>query len=525
VSGPQRAALRIDPDRSSPVELRRALEQRGPTFIKLGQFLALRPDLLPQAYCDELLSLTDDVAPFPFERAQQIIEEELAGSLESFFGYVNPRPLAAASLAQVHEARTPDGREVVIKVQRDDITAALDRDLRDPSDLRRLLATTGLIDVVSLPALVGEFRRFVSEELDLRLEAENMARMGTLMARTDSMRVPRPLRNLSGRRVLTSERLRGVPFSELLRLARAGERERITALGLDPDALAGNLIHAIYTQIFRYELFHADPHPGNLIALANNVVGFVDLGFVDTLGVGTGEGLTTFLSGIYAGDLQSMLAGLLQVLERSEDANVDGFRSAFVQATETMARDRGHADRGRASSPVRDYMVTVLQAARENGLRIPARLLAIYRALLMAETVAHSIGSTRDLITEGRRFFGVLQVERFLEGLLDPKRTFGLALDLVALLRDGPGQLQRVLAELAEERFVLRATTAQSPVDRHQANTRARMLAAAIVSVTLAVITVGFRSVHLGPVPISGVFMAFLFAALVGLLLLWNRLS
>jgi ubiquinone biosynthesis protein len=508
----------------TPTQFRAALEGRGPTFIKIGQFLAVRPDLLPQAYCDELLALTDDVAPLPFPRAQKIIEEDLGGTLGQLFAYVNPRPLAAASLAQVHEATTHDGAEVAVKVQRDDVLAAIDRDLRDPRELTRLIGVTGLTTVVPTASLIEEFQRFVHEELDLRGEFENLVRMHALTRGSGIMRVPRPYRRLSGRRVLTAELFRGVPVSELLRMTRSGEGDRIPRLGLDREVLASNLIHALYTQIFRQEFFHADPHPGNLIALPGNVIGFVDLAFVDTLPSEAGGALTRFLAGIYGGDVNAMLGGVLKVLERSDQTNLEGFRAAFHTATERLIRERELRSGARASSPVRDYMVAVIQAARDNGLGIPVRILAVYRALLVGETVAHELGSATDLIREGRQFFAALQTERMFESLIDPRLLGGTAIDLLGLLRDGPGQLQRLLADVAEDRFVLQTRTLQSPVDRRASNVRAQLLVLAIVSVGVAVLGVGLRDLRLGPVPLAAVLFAGLIACYARIALLWRRL-
>src|SRR5215475_15990684 len=180
----------------SPQQARRTLQKLGPTFVKIGQFLALRPDLVPQEYCNEFLTLTDQASAAPFSTVRQIIEEDL-GSLESHFSSFNPRPLAAASLAQVHEAFTHDGARVAVKVQRVAIREAVEHDLQ----LARALAWVfKLIDssaVVAPQSLVQELGRWMHDELDLKRELRNLTRMYGLAHRERNMQIPQPYPQLS----------------------------------------------------------------------------------------------------------------------------------------------------------------------------------------------------------------------------------------------------------------------------------------------------------------------------------------
>ncbi|HKY05050.1 MAG TPA: AarF/ABC1/UbiB kinase family protein, partial [Blastocatellia bacterium] len=303
------AAYRLD-----PAQFRELLERLGPTFIKLGQFLALRPDLIPQPYCDELLKLVDAVESFPFPVARRIITEDLGAPPEQRFVWINPRPIAAASLAQVHEARTFDGEIVAVKVQRENVHERVKKDLRRARLLSRIFDLSGLTLGVSVPDVLKELARWMRDELDMELELRNITRMYELARDVDMMRVPRPYPELSGRRVLTAEFLEGYPFSELLRLVRVGQPDMIKSFGLDIDNLARNLIHTILWQIFRFKFFHADTHPGNLIAMPNDVVGFVDFGLTETLDATHRPGILRFVSAVYSNDVEGMLHALTEVL-------------------------------------------------------------------------------------------------------------------------------------------------------------------------------------------------------------------
>jgi len=220
-----------------------------------------------------------------------------------------------------------------------------------------------------------------------------------------------------------------------------------------------------------------------------------------------------------------MLAAVLELLERTEDANVEGFRAAFQSATDRLTHDRQRAAAHRASSPIRDYMIAIIVAARGNSLRVPVRILAVYRALLVAETVAHELGTEADLVSVGRHFFAALQTERMFENIIDPRLAFATTLDVLGLVRSGPDQLQRLLSDLTEDRFVLQTRTSQSLLDRRVANTRAQLLAVSIVSVGVAALCVGTLGVHVGPLSVGTLVFVGLLACYVWLVVIWRRLQ
>ncbi len=517
--GPRRVA--------SPRRVRELLERIGPTFIKVGQFLALRPDLIAQEYCDEFLKLTDQVPGFPFAVARRIIEEDLGRPVEELFATINPQPLAAASLAQVHLARTHDGHEVAVKVQREGIREAVERDLGRVRVLARVLEMAGAGALISPREVAAELRRWLHDEVDFGRELRNLERLWELSRQTPRARIPRPYPELSGSRVVTSEYLPGVPFSELLRYLQTGRPERIAALGYDREKLAENLLDTVLAQIFRCQFFHADTHPGNLLAMTGDRVGFVDFGLADTLDPTFRQGMLRYLSALYSDDLEGMFHGLTELLVATGDTDLERFRADFNEESRFWIRERYGADRGtpEAHSPVASYMVGVLRAARRNSLRVPAAVLSMYRALLTAETLASRLGGRVDLGSVGQRFFGELQLRRLFE-TADPRNLQPLAIQLLDLFQEGPGQVQRLLKDLAEGRFALRVRAVESEEDRRQANNRAGLIAASALSVGTAFLIGASEGVTLfGSFKLSWLLWGVLAATWVWVVVFWRRLS
>jgi ubiquinone biosynthesis protein len=509
---------------AGPVRLRQFLVRQGPIFVKIGQFLALRPDLLPAEYCDELLKLTDQVDGFASDVAGAIITADLGKSPEQLFAWFNPRPFAAASLAQVHVATLANGRRVAVKVQRPGVREAVDRDLRRARRFGRLLELANLVEIVSTEDLIAEIRRWLDDELDCQRELANVKRLYGLSAQNPRMRVPQPFPELSGARVVTTEFLEGVPMSELLRRGGDGAADA-GRVSFDRERLAENLLWSVLEQIFRYEFFHADTHPGNLLALPGDVVGFVDFGFVEALDATVRQKQSQYLAALYLGDVDAMYRGLLQILEVTPDSDVDAFRQDFVALTRAWTRDKDvpSAD-PQQRSPLADYMSGTMRAIRRRRLRVPLEVLSLYRALLTAETVAHGLGGRADLRAVGAKFFTTTQYDQLLR-LFQPAVYQSLLLDVLTLAREGPGHTQQILSDLADERFMLHVRSEDSTEDRRLENNRFQLLSACIVLLALAVL-IGSRpdAVIAGRIDVRYLLWGAFGAALAVIVALWRRL-
>ena len=480
-----------------PVGFRKLLQRLGPTFIKIGQFLALRPDLVPQEYCDELMRLLDQVPSFSWQEAKTILTEDLGREPTDTFAYVNPEPVAAGSLAQVHVARLKDGTKVAIKIQRPNIRERVLRDLSRARLLARLFELSGVSLIASPREVVEELTGWMLQEIDFHHELENLSRLNRLADGSPFERIPRPYPHFCSSRVLTSEYLQGVPISQLLHTLRSDhpeETEPFEDLGIDRNRLATNLLSASLRQIFRYRFFHADLHPGNLLALPNNVVGFVDFGLCDELDEAVRERQMAYLYAVYTGNIELMFKSLMEILIPSEQTDIDAFRREFFTETSTWlrrrdvnGRDYTQFSRSRDQSPTGRWMVEVMRSARRHRLQVPSRILSMYRALLTAESVANHLTDELDLSSVGQQFFERMQVEEVLR-VLEPKNAQPLLLSFGTLLRDSPGQLQQLLLELSNGRFTLNATVNETTRVRRAHNRRARLIATSILSVGIALL-------------------------------------
>jgi ubiquinone biosynthesis protein len=265
---------------STAEHVRLALEQLGPTFVKLGQILSTRPDLLPPDYLAELSRLQDNVPPADWETVKSVIETELGGALEDKFTGFDPTPIAAASLAQVHQATLPGGEKVVVKVQRPGIRRIIDLDLTILQDLARLaqdrISWMGMYD---LPELAEEFALQLRAELDYRREGHNADRFRANFKNELHLHVPKVYWNYTTSRVLTQEFISGIKISDVAALDEAGYNRHQIAL---------YSARFIVQEILEDGFFHADPHPGNIVVMPGEVIGMMDFGTVGHLDPPTG---------------------------------------------------------------------------------------------------------------------------------------------------------------------------------------------------------------------------------------------
>lgn len=473
-----------------PAGFRKKLQRLGPIFIKLGQFLALRPDLLPQEYCDELMGLFDRVSPFSPQEAFAILKEDLGREPSELFTHLNPRPIAAGSLAQTHVARTKDGIEVAVKIQRPNIRAMVLRDLGRARLIARVLKLSGASLIVSPDEVVEELTAWMMQEIDFEHELNNLTRLYDLSRSSPFVKVPEPFPHLSGPRVVTCEYLTGIPLSELLSEERDSAIENPPEINL--DRLAENLISSSLNQIFRYQFFHADLHPGNLFALPGDLIGFVDFGLCSELDEAVRAGQMRYLSAVYSGDVNRMFKAISEILIPSEETDMEAFRAEFTaETTAALSKirlgERNTNSTDRDQSTVAQCMVSVMRAARRNRLMVPAGVLALYRTLLTAETVAHRLGTNADLRSVGSRFFSELKFEETLRAI-DSENLEPTIYSVLSLLQESPGQIQQILSELSEGRFELKVNIAESTKVRRDRDRRIQFLGASILTVGIALL-------------------------------------
>jgi serine/threonine protein kinase len=266
------ADVEIDDD-GGPAQLAADLERMGPTFVKLGQLLASRSDIFPPAYIQALERLQDGVAPFSAVEAREVIEADIGARVSTAFAEFEDEPLSAASLAQVHRARMRDGRRVIVKVQRPGIRETIHEDLEALDSLAALAQKhTDLGRRLGLTEMVEQFRRTILRELDFRREARNLEEMAGILEAYPRLVVPRPVMDYSGDRVVTMDYIIGTSVADV---------SQVAMLDMDRTGAAEDVLRAYLDQILVHGVFHADPHPGNVMLTQDGRIALIDLGMVE----------------------------------------------------------------------------------------------------------------------------------------------------------------------------------------------------------------------------------------------------
>lgn len=355
----------------TPEKLRLILEELGPTFIKLGQLMSARPDMLSAEYCFELSKLRSEVKPMGFEEVRSVLEREYGKDYTEIFRSIDEEPIGSASIAQVHCAILRSGQKVVLKIQRTHIYERMDRDMKllhRAASIAKIAVRTG--DVIDFRGILDEMWTVAKQELDFLTEAENIRRFRELNNLNFAV-FPRVEQDLTTHRVLCMEKIEGINI---------GDNEALLKAGCDLKDIARKLASAYVKQVLDDGFFHADPHPGNILVKGGNIA-WLDLGMTGSLSPRDRELFKNAIVAVASNDVYGLKSAILGISRHSGKIN----HSRLTDDLDSMLSNYGSLELG--SINIGDVMNDLISVARSNGLSLPASIAMLSRGVITLESV------------------------------------------------------------------------------------------------------------------------------------------
>ena len=453
-------------ERSPEERIVAILKELGPTFVKLGQILSTRSDLIPQSLCDELKSLQDQVNPLPFSELKAQLEESLGDPLDAVFHRFDEEPLACASIAQVHTAQLISSEEVVVKIQRPNIRAVIEADLSILHFLARQAIDVAPEAEAFRPDLIlTEFERAIIKELDFMYEARNLGRFARHFADWETVHIPKVYTEHTNEVVLVMERLYGVKITEA------------APLGHPMDDIAKETVRMLFKQVFEDGFFHGDLHPGNLLVLEDSRIGLIDFGMVGRLTPPMRTMLADLLLHITTNNYEGVARTLYEISDHDEPINYPQWEA---DVTELM--DQHFTNSSLADVDFGQIVRDLIEGAVRHKARIPPDYTMFFKAIMTVEGIGKIVSPDLDLIVECRPYAQRLVLERY-----QPERVLRELVD--ALHHIGrfskrlPHTAQQLLQQVEEQRLGLQ--TRDSQLAERFAHERALRNRAAVVQLTL----------------------------------------
>ncbi len=486
----------------------RAFTELGPTFVKLGQILSTRPDLLPETIIHELTRLQDRVDPIPFEQIEELLREQLGNDFRARFETLDEEPLASASIAQVHRASLATGEQVVLKIQRPGLKPKI------VSDLNILKAIAGYLEdafpeanAMDLRGTIDGFAKSLSQEVDFRIEARNMDRFRRNFAEEPRVRIPRVFEELSTSDVLCMEFVEGRKFSEVL------------AAGEDPGPIVELYFSASYKMLFIDGFFHGDLHPGNVFIQDDGGLALIDCGMVGRLSRPMKDKLIDILYAVLNEDLEAVARTFYALAIKRGKVDYSAFETDVIEI----------GDRFLGGVPLSELQIgelfgELVEGATRHNVRMPTDFTMMFKAIVTTEGLARTIAPDIDPIKQARPFITAMITERY-----SPERLKQVAIaDLHMLsgaLRSAPRLVTSLLTDLQEGNLAVGVTPQTLDRIQQAADARQRRITRAALAMTCMVC--GTYSLGLGlpgflglGVPLISILL-FVSAGL--LLLLWRR--
>jgi len=417
---------------SQPAKLRRICEELGPTFIKLGQILSTRPNLLTHDYIVELSQLHNQVPALPFDEIKSILQRELKTHPETIFHSIEPTPLGAASIAQVHQAKLPDGKQVVIKVQRPGISSTIEQDLEILEYFAHLMEHHLESWRVHQPSrIVEEFASHLSKELDFTLEASHIQRFQWQFKNDTGLLIPKVYPRFSNHHILTMDFVDGHKISDWTQVATPEQK----------TIMAETIAQSVMKQIFLHGFFHADPHPGNIHIMPDMRVCFLDFGMMGFLDFRTREALADLFWSVTQRNETGVTHALLRLGSTDTDPNIRQMESDIAEFIHQ------HFYRPLSEIKFGQMMGQLLAISGKHELRLGPDIFILLKTLSHTESLLNQLSPGKDLSHYAAPFIRKIRLNR-----LDPKHVMGgfydFGVELSKLAKDMPSELRRVMGHL-----------------------------------------------------------------------------
>ncbi len=425
---------------SLAVRTRLAFEELGPTFIKFGQILSTRPDILPEEFIKEFLKLQDEVPSFAFQDVVKVIEQEFKKSVKELLREIEEKPVAAASIAQVHKAVTMDGKDVVIKVQRPDIEAIIDNDISILQYLAKLIVKyipeSRSYDPVGM---VEEFGGIIKKEMDFTLEASYTERFRKNHSDDPRVLIPAVYWNLTGKKALTMERITGIKIDNI---------EKLRESGIDTEKISHIVAEVLFRQVFEFGVFHGDLHSGNIFVTGPEQIAFVDFGIVGRLDREMQENLADIFVGLVSEDYELLTRVYLRMGILPEDIDEATFKREYQDMLFS------YFGKPFKRTSVGELLMSYIKLASRYRIRMPRELLLLDKCILELEGLGRLLHPDVNVLVESQQFARRLIAKRF-----GPAAMMKDAVDTVMEYRTFtkalPVQISQILKKMMSDKFTI----------------------------------------------------------------------
>jgi ubiquinone biosynthesis protein len=426
-------------ERSKWMRIRLLLEDLGVTYIKFGQIMSNRPDVLPEELIRELEKLQSEVPPFSPEEARMILEEELRKPAGDVFQEFSDKPLASASIAQVHAARLVTGERVVIKIQRPYLEEIITTDIEIMHFFASLIEKIILREAISATAVIKEFGQSLDKEIDFTIEAANIEKFSLLYGGLEGLYVPKVYAAYTTRRVLVMQRIDGIKVSDV---------KALLSSGCEPRKIALSGVKIVASQIFEHGFFHADPHPGNIFVLDNDVICFLDFGMMGVLLPRHREILVTMMIALFDRDERKLTRGLLELSTSRPEARTDDLEYEIFEIMDQ------YASRSLEAVNLGELVTRILRIVIAYKIQMPPGFFLLTKALVTIEGVALRLSPDFRMVVEmepvvRRMFLRSLRPDKIL-------REFGaLGYQTLSLVRNFPRDAGEIIEKVKKGRITL----------------------------------------------------------------------